>query len=97
MYRRVLLDSLTATNTETLKSVKFDEINHQGLVITDLEGKKRTLDADTIVSIIGYEPNKELFKALKDKVPELYCIGDCNEPHLILEAIHDGSRVARAI
>jgi 2,4-dienoyl-CoA reductase (NADPH2) len=97
MYRRVLLDSLAEKGAETFKSVKFEEINQQGLVITDQEGKKQTLDADTIVSIIGYEPNKELFKALNGKVPELYCIGDCSEPHLILEAIHDGSRIARAI
>ncbi|GAI43584.1 unnamed protein product, partial [marine sediment metagenome] len=34
---------------------------------------------------------------LEGKVPEIYPIGDCREPHLILEAIADGSRIGRAI
>ncbi|UCG63729.1 MAG: hypothetical protein JSW12_13765, partial [Deltaproteobacteria bacterium] len=42
-------------------------------------------------------PNTELLKSLEGKVPEIYPIGDCREPSLIIEAIADGSRIARAI
>jgi pyruvate/2-oxoglutarate dehydrogenase complex dihydrolipoamide dehydrogenase (E3) component len=41
------------------------------------------------------KPDTELLKTLKGEVPEIYAIGDCSEPRLILEAIGAGYRVAR--
>lgn len=35
--------------------------------------------------------------SLQGKVPEIHLIGDCREPHLILEAIHEGFRTALTI
>jgi thioredoxin reductase len=39
----------------------------------------------------------ELFKSLEGSAPEVYAIGDGKEPHLIVDAIADGARIARAI
>ncbi len=68
-----------------------------GLTVITKEGEKQTIEADTIVPALLLRPNTELFKMLEGKVPEIYAIGDCREPHLTLEAIADGSRIARAI
>jgi thioredoxin reductase len=38
-----------------------------------------------------------LMESLKGKVPEIYAIGDCKEPHLIADAIGAGLRTALAI
>jgi len=38
-----------------------------------------------------------LLERLKGRVPEIYAIGDCQEPNLIVDAIAAGSRVARSI
>ncbi|MFC1910033.1 hypothetical protein ACFLXC_01910 [Chloroflexota bacterium] len=42
-------------------------------------------------------PNNGLLKSLDGKVSEIYAIGDCREPKLIVDAIADGSRIARAV
>jgi 2,4-dienoyl-CoA reductase (NADPH2) len=80
-----------------LPGVKYEEITDKGLTITTKEGKRQTLEADTIVTALPLLPNTELLKEVDGLVPEVYAIGDCREPHLIVDAIADGSRIARAI
>jgi 2,4-dienoyl-CoA reductase (NADPH2) len=77
--------------------VKYEEITDKGLIIITKEGKRQTIEADTIVTAIALKPSTELLKALEGKVPQIYCIGDCIEPRLIIHAIADGYRVASAI
>ena len=43
------------------------------------------------------KPDTALFERLKGKVPEVYTIGDCGNPRLIVDAIADGWRVGNAI
>jgi thioredoxin reductase len=54
-------------------------------------------EADTTVTALPLLPNAGLAKSLEGSAPEVYAIGDCREPHLIVDAIADGSRLARAI
>ena len=88
------LDKRGAT---TMTGVKYVEITDKGLTIITKEGKRQTIEADTILPAIPLAPNAELMKALEDKVPEIYAIGDCSEPRLIIDAIADGYRIARAL
>ena len=80
-----------------MTGVKYEEITDKGLTIITKEGKRQTIEADTIVPAMPLTPNTELLKTLEGKVPEIYAIGDCREPRLIIDAIADGSRIARAI
>ena len=77
--------------------VKYEEITGKGLVITDKEGKRTTLESDTVVLIEPLQPNTELIKSLEGAAPEVYAIGDCREPHLIAEAITDGWKIGHRI
>ena len=43
------------------------------------------------------QSNTSLQKKLEGKLTEIYAIGDCNEPHLIADAIAGGSRIAHSI
>jgi 2,4-dienoyl-CoA reductase (NADPH2) len=72
-------------------------ITEKGLTVLTKEGYKKTIEADSIVPAIPMKPNTELFTSLQRKVPEIYAIGDCNNPRLIADAIADGWRVANAI
>lgn len=92
-----LLGWLAQKGVRMMTEVKYDEITDKGLTILTKEGKRQTIEADTIVPAMSLTPNTELIKNLEGKVTEIYPIGDCNDPHLILEAIADGSRIARAI
>jgi thioredoxin reductase len=79
-----------------LPGVRVEEITDPGLTITTKEGKRQTLEADTIVTALPLLPNTKLLRELEGTVPEVYAIGDCKDPHLIVGAIADGSRIARA-
>lgn len=91
-----LLNWLDEKGVAMLPGVKYEEITDQGLTITTKEGKKQTIEADTIVTAMPLLPNTELLTELESIVPEVYAIGDCKDPHLIVDAIADGSRMARA-
>jgi thioredoxin reductase len=80
-----------------LTRVRFEEITAKGIRIITKEGESRTIEADTILITTPPVPNTELFKALEGRVPEVYMIGDCKEPHSVLEAIADGLCLGHAI
>lgn len=92
-----LLIWLDGKGVTMMPGVKYEEITDKGLTITTKGGKKQTIEADTIVTAMPLLPNTELLKSLDGIVPEVYAICDCREPHLIVDAIAEGSRIARAI
>jgi hypothetical protein len=81
----------------SLPGVQYKEIIDNGLTITTKEGKRLSLEADTIVTALPLLPNTGLYKSLEGSAPEVHAIGDCREPHLTVDAVADGSRVARGI
>jgi 2,4-dienoyl-CoA reductase (NADPH2) len=91
-----LLDWLDEKGVAMLPGVKYEEITDKGLTIITKERKKQTIEADTIVTALPLLPNTKLLEELNGIVPEVYAIGDCKAPHLIVDAIADGSRIARA-
>ena len=76
---------------------EYVEITDQGLTIINKEGNRQTIEADTIVTALPLKANNELLHALEGKVPEIYSIGDCNDPRLMIHAVADGYRIANAI
>jgi 2,4-dienoyl-CoA reductase (NADPH2) len=73
---------------------EYVEITNQGLTIIDREGKQETIAADSIIPALPLKPNLGLLKSLEGKVPEIYAVGDCQEPLLIADAIGTGARTA---
>jgi 2,4-dienoyl-CoA reductase (NADPH2) len=76
---------------------EYVEITKEGLTIINKDGKKETLEADTIVPALPLTPDLKLYESLKGKIKEVYAIGDCKEPLLIVDAISQGMETARAI
>jgi 2,4-dienoyl-CoA reductase (NADPH2) len=76
---------------------RYEEITEKGLVITTKEGEKKTLEADTIIVTLPFLPNTDVIKTFEGKAPEIYTIGSCGEPGLIVNAIADGARVGHKI
>ncbi len=81
----------------TYNGVKSMEITDTGLVITTKEGEKRTLEADSIIATSPLKPSMALFNSLQGKAPEVYAIGDCREPNMIVDAIAGGWEIANQI
>ncbi len=92
-----LLDWLNKKDVAMLPGVKYEEINSKGLVITTKEGKKETIEADTVLTALPLKANEELFNSLRGVAPEIHAIGDCHNPGLIVDAVADGARVGYAI
>jgi 2,4-dienoyl-CoA reductase (NADPH2) len=82
---------------ERLTDVKLLEITNKGLSIETKEGEKRFLEANTIIPVMPFAPNKELYDEIKDQVPEVYTIGDCEGPGVIPDATKAGWRIGNAL
>ena len=93
--REPLLGRLTNEGVTMLTGVHYEEVTEKGLVITSEEGLKYTIPCDTIVLAAGSRPNTRLLRAMKDRVPEVYQVGDCLKPRSLLEALADGFHTAR--
>jgi 2,4-dienoyl-CoA reductase (NADPH2) len=76
---------------------EYVEVTGRGLTIVTKEGKKETIEADTVVPALPLAANTGLMKGLKKKGREVYAIGDCSEPGLIADAIGTGLRTARTV
>jgi 2,4-dienoyl-CoA reductase (NADPH2) len=92
-----LLNWLDEKGVAMLAGVKYEEITDEGLTITTKKGTRQTIEADAIVTALPLLPNTGLLQSLEGSAPSVHAIGDCSEPHLIVDAIADGARIARAI
>jgi 2,4-dienoyl-CoA reductase-like NADH-dependent reductase (Old Yellow Enzyme family)/thioredoxin reductase len=69
------------------------EITENGVVI-GLGEEVFFLPADTVVLAVGVEPDNKLAQELEGVVPEVYTIGDCNEPLDAAAAVYDAAKIA---
>lgn len=92
-----LQERLDEANVKVLTYTNVLEITDEGVIAVDEQGNRSTLEADTVVLAVRLEPDRKLIEALKDKLPEVYAIGDCVESRLVLNAIGEGFRTARLI
>lgn len=95
--REHLLARLSASGITMLTGVRYQEITDRGVIIMTGEGKRQTVEADTVVLAAGSSPDTELYQALEGKVPELKLVGDCVEPRNIMSAVAEGYFVALEI
>jgi 2,4-dienoyl-CoA reductase-like NADH-dependent reductase (Old Yellow Enzyme family)/thioredoxin reductase len=74
------------------------EVTDDGAVFTQTNsGETVEIKADTVLLCRGYNRELKLYRELKDKVPELYRIGDCKEARIIHNAIEEGWAVANRL
>jgi len=68
-----------------------------GGVKVDEKGESRFIKADTVIFAVSFESDNKLARELKGRVPELYMVGDCEEPRTIREAIEEGFNIGMRI
>jgi glycine/D-amino acid oxidase-like deaminating enzyme len=73
------------------------KITDKGVVAIDAEGKRKMIEADTVILAAGFKSNNPLEGKLKGMGPEVYAIGDCVKPGKIWGAIESAWRIARQI
>jgi 2,4-dienoyl-CoA reductase (NADPH2) len=82
---------------QVINGLKSIEITDHGVEIVKADGTKQTIEADSVIPTSPLEANTSLYKELEGKIPELYAIGDCNNPNMIVDAIADGWKTGNII
>src|SRR5690606_9204963 len=68
------------------------------LVVRDVPtGAERVVETDALVATVGSVSESALADALRGRVPELYVIGDANQPQTVEAATYQGARVGRLL
>jgi 2,4-dienoyl-CoA reductase (NADPH2) len=87
---------IAGKNIPVITGAVIEKINDTGLIIIT-GGKEQSIKADTIAFALPLQSNHALQQQLDEKLTEIYAIGDCNEPHLIADAIAGGSKIGHSI
>ena len=90
-------DKLEKHKVEILTSACVMEITGSSVIVSDKDGKTRTISADTVIIATGAKPNKKVADALSCLAREVYLAGDCTVPGNIRSAIHQGNLIARML
>jgi mycofactocin system FadH/OYE family oxidoreductase 2 len=93
-YQRAFSKGIKLTPRTIVRKVDVSRVE----VADSLSGESQYREeVDTVVLAMYDEPAQELYFALKDRVPELYRIGDCVAPRRISQAIFEGNRLGREL
>jgi len=88
---------LKTQGVQVMTSTRVKALGRGSAIIEDKDGERRIDGFDTIVIAAGWKPDQDLLMSLRDKVPELYVIGDASKPREALEAVFEGEQLAVAI
>ena len=71
-------------------------VSDKAAIVADRFGREEEIPCDSVVLAIGLRPERELIDGLAGRKDiEVFEVGDCVTPRRILDAIHEGFRVAR--
>jgi len=95
--RAALMEKLSAYKVNIFTSATVKEILDDGVMLLR-EGKEESIrGATNVILARGVESIDDISAVIRDKVAEVYIIGDAKEPRKALEAIAEGAEVARQI
>ena len=93
-----LMKLLDDNKVKILDTTQVLRLTETGLDVANQQGEQVSLVADTLVIARGMKStNGDLVETLRDKVSEVYPIGDYVKPRIVLNAIWEGYRTARLI
>jgi len=95
--RHLLMQRLHTKGVKVVTSAKVKKILDDG-VLFERDGQEESIhNVDSIVLALGASPVDLLSEKIKDKVAEVYVIGDAKEPRKVLEATVEAAEVGRKI
>ncbi len=93
--RRSLMNRLNEADIESYTGFRAREINEKGLIARSSDDSDIFIPADLIILATGFKSNAgPLYEAVKDRVAEVYTIGDAYRPRGFKEAVLEGHKVA---
>ena len=95
--RMLLMQRLREKGVNCITSATVKEILEDGVVIVMGDQEDTIRGMDHIILACGVKSVDDLSERIRDKVPEVYVVGDAKEPRRALEAISEGMEVALKI
>jgi 2,4-dienoyl-CoA reductase-like NADH-dependent reductase (Old Yellow Enzyme family)/thioredoxin reductase len=95
--RHLLLERLHAKRVQILTKAEVKEILDDGVVFVRNGRQEAIHGAENVILAMGAQPLDDLSASIKDKVDEVYVIGDAQEPQRVLQATAAAAEVARKI
>lgn len=95
--RHLLMERLYEKRVEILLNAKAKEVVDGGVVLTRNGQEVSVQGAEYVILATGAKSVDVLSAAVKDKVPEVYVIGDARDPATALQATADAAEVGRKI
>jgi len=95
-YRPFFLARLKKAGIKMETGTTVEEIAKDGVKVTR-EGVTNFIKGDAVVLAVGFKANYPLDEKIRERVPEVYSIGDCVMPRTIKEAIEEGFHIGRKI
>ena len=89
-----ILERFSELGVKTYKSTLVTSIDKDGVETIDKKWRRQIIRGDTIVIAVGSASNNGLYEGLKERVGEIYNVGDSKKPSRILEAIHEATHIA---
>jgi 2,4-dienoyl-CoA reductase (NADPH2) len=80
-----------------LPGVRPVAVTTRGLTILTKQGYNQMIEADSIVTALPLEANGDLLRAFEGNAPEVYTIGDCGNPGLIVDAVAQGRQISNSV
>jgi 2,4-dienoyl-CoA reductase-like NADH-dependent reductase (Old Yellow Enzyme family)/thioredoxin reductase len=93
----VLQDYLDEHGIRPRKGVVLKEVGERKVVVRDGQGQESELAADVVVLAPVLRARTEVVEGLLDSAPEVHVVGDCREPRILFNAIHEGFDAALEI
>lgn len=93
----LLMDWFTRQDVEVITGALNIAITATGVSYELSDGAKRAVTVDTVLPTAPLTGDDGLFASLQGNVPEVYAVGDCASPGMIVDAVAAGWRAANSI
>jgi len=95
-YRPFFLARLKKAGIKMETNTIVQEITREGVKV-EQKGVAGFIKGDAVVLAAGFKSNPTLDEKNREKIAEVYVIGDCLKPRMIKEAIEEGFSIGRKI
>ncbi len=97
IHRRLVLDRLRSRGVNLVTGITKGEVHGQRFSLQDREGTAHQLPFDTLVLAAGRDPLASAWDTLRQRVKELFIVGDALDPRGIMEAVAEGNLAGRMV
>jgi 2,4-dienoyl-CoA reductase (NADPH2) len=93
----LLLDWFPRVGVEIITEAQDLTIIPDGVSFSLPDGCRKVLQADTVIPTAPLAGDPSLERRLSGRLPEVFSVGDCRQPGMIVDAVADGWQVGRAL